>query len=221
MVNYALARHNMVESQVRPNGITDRRIIDAMATVKRENFVPTERKSIAYLDEDVLLKQAANSAPRYLIEPMALARIIHVAAIKPSDHVLVIGAGTGYGACVVASLAKSVVGLESEPNLAAEAISNTSEHLNVRIVQGPLAGGQEALGPYDVIVIEGRISEIPPQLFTQLRNYGRIVAAVGATDVSRIVIATLADGCQSSRSSYDVSVAELPGFEIATPAFIF
>ncbi len=113
MTNFAAARHNMVESQVRPNGITDHRIIDAMAQVKREDFVPAERKTIAYLDEDVQLKEG-----RFLIEPMAFARMIHLALIKPTDRVLVVGAGTGYGAKVISMLAKSVVALESDPDLA-------------------------------------------------------------------------------------------------------
>ena len=108
MTNFAAARHNMVESQVRPNGITDHRIIDAMAAVKREDFVPAERKTIAYLDEDVLLKDG-----RYLIEPMAFARMIHLALIRPTDRVLVVGAATGYGARIISMLAKSVVALES------------------------------------------------------------------------------------------------------------
>ncbi|MEP7173309.1 MAG: protein-L-isoaspartate O-methyltransferase [Aestuariivirga sp.] len=216
MTNFAAARHNMVESQVRPNGITDHRIIDAMAQVKREDFVPVERKTIAYLDEDVELKEG-----RFLIEPMAFARMIHLALIKPTDKVLVVGAGTGYGAKVIAMLAKSVVALESDPDLLALARGFLAGAGNVEVVEGSLAAGHGARAPYDVIIVEGRIAAVPESLFAQLANEGRIVAAVGNTDVSKMQIATLADGHRSSRSAFDVSIAPLPGFVVEKAAFVF
>lgn len=216
MTNFAAARHNMVESQVRPNGITDHRIIDAMAQVKREDFVPAERKTIAYLDEDVQLKEG-----RFLIEPMAFARMVHLALIKPTDKVLVVGAGTGYGARVIAMLAKSVVALESDPDLLALARGFLAGTGNVEVVEGSLAAGHAAGAPYDVIIVEGRIAAVPESLFAQLANEGRIVAAIGNTDVSKMQIATLADGHRSSRSVFDVSIAPLPGFVVEKAAFVF
>src|SRR5204863_6500274 len=171
MTNFAAARHNMVESQVRPNGITDHRIIDAMAQVKREDFVPAERKTIAYLDEDVQLKEG-----RFLIEPMAFARMIHLALIKPTDKVLVVGAGTGYGAKVISMLAKSVVALESDADLLALARGFLAGTGNVEVVEGGLAAGHAAGAPYDVIIVEGRITAVPESLFAQLANEGLVVA---------------------------------------------
>jgi protein-L-isoaspartate(D-aspartate) O-methyltransferase len=216
MKNFAAARHNMVESQVRPNGITDHRIIDAMAEVKREDFVPAERKTIAYLDEDVQLKGG-----RFLIEPMAFARMIHLALIKPTDRVLVVGAGTGYGAKVISMLAKSVVALESDSELAGLARGFLAGAGNVQVVEGSLAAGHAAGAPYDVIIVEGRIAAVPESLFAQLANEGRIVAAVGNRDVSKMQIATLAEGHRSSRSAFDVSVAPLPGFPVEKATFVF
>ncbi len=216
MTNFAAARLNMVESQVRPNGITDHRIIDAMAQVKREDFVPAGRKTIAYLDEDVQLKEG-----RFLIEPMAFARMIHLALIKPTDRVLVVGAGTGYGAKVIARLAKTVVALESDPELLALARGFLAGDGNVEVVEGGLAAGHGAGAPYDVVIVEGRIAAVPESLFAQLANEGRIVAAVGNTDVSKMQIATLTDGHRSSRSAFDVSIAPLPGFMVEKAAFVF
>jgi protein-L-isoaspartate(D-aspartate) O-methyltransferase len=221
MTNYAMARHNMVESQVRPNGITDHRIIDAMAAVKREDFVPDARKSIAYLDEDVLLKSGARGQARYLIEPMAFARMVHLATIKPTDSVLMIGVGSGYGAKVVAELAQTVVGLESDGELAQLATVRAADCANVRIVQGSLSAGHGSAGPYDVILIEGRIGQIPDGLFAQLKSGGRIVAAIGEGDVSKITVASLNDGHRSERSAFDVSIAPLPGFDVTRPEFVF
>ena len=216
MTNFAAARHNMVESQVRPNGITDHRIIDAMAQVKREDFVPAERKTIAYLDEDVQLKEG-----RFLIEPMAFARMIHLALIKPTDKVLVVGAGTGYGAKIISMLAKSVVALESDSELAGLARGFLAGAGNIEVVEGGLAEGHAAGAPYDVIIVEGRIAAVPESLFAQLANEGRIVAAVGNRDVSKMQIATLTDGHRSSRSAFDVSIAPLPGFPVEKAAFVF
>jgi protein-L-isoaspartate(D-aspartate) O-methyltransferase len=216
MTDFAAARHNMVESQVRPNGITDHRIIDAMAQVKREDFVPAERKTIAYLDDDVQLKEG-----RFLIEPMAFARMIHLALIKPTDKVLVVGAGTGYGARVIAMLAKSVVALESDAELVALARGFLAGATNIEVVEVSLAEGNAARAPYDVIIVEGRIAAVPESLFAQLANEGRIVAAVGNTDVSKMQITTLADGHRSSRFAFDVSIAPLPGFAPEKAAFVF
>lgn len=221
MTNFAAARHNMVESQVRPNGITDHRIIDAMAEVKREDFVPEPRKAIAYLDDDVLLKEGAAGEARYLIEPMAFARMIHLALIKPTDRVLVVGAGTGYGAKVISMLAKSVVALESEAELLGRARNFLAGSANAEVVGGSLAAGHAPGGPYDVIVIEGRIPAIPEKLFGQLANEGRIVAAVGNMDVSKIEVASQSDGHRSSRFAFDVSIAALPGFAVEKAAFVF
>src|SRR5512137_2367604 len=103
MTDFIAARLNMVESQVRPNGITDRRIIAAMERIPREIFVPESRRAVAYMDEDVPLDAA--QGPRALIEVMAFARMLQHALIKPTDRVLVVGAGTGYGAAVIATLA--------------------------------------------------------------------------------------------------------------------
>jgi protein-L-isoaspartate(D-aspartate) O-methyltransferase len=216
MTNFAAARHNMVESQVRPNGITDHRIIDAMAAMKREDFVPAERKTIAYLDEDVLLKDG-----RYLIEPMAFARMIHLALIKPTDRVLVVGAATGYGAKVISMLAQSVVAVESDGELADLARRNLADCNSVQVVEGPLAAGHAAGAPYDVIIVEGRIAAVPDSLFGQLANGGRIVAAVGNTNVSKMQVATVTDGHRSSRFAHDVSIAPLPGFPVEKTLFVF
>ena len=216
MTTFAAARHNMVESQVRPNGITDHRIIDAMARVKREDFVPADRKTLAYLDEDVLLKEG-----RYLIEPMAFARMAHLALIKPTDRALVVGAATGYGAKVISMLAQSVVALESDGDLAELARRNLTDCNTVTVVYGPLSEGHAAGAPYDIILVEGRIEAVPDSLFGQLANEGRIVAAIGNRDVSKMQVITMTDGHRSARFAHDVSISPLPGFSVAKAAFVF
>ena len=119
MNDFATARLNMVESQVRPNEVTDRRILIAMAEIPREAFVPTSMRSLAYMDEEILLLDASREAPaRHLMAPMPLARLIQLAEIEAGDLVLDVGCATGYSTAVLARLAESVVGVECEPALA-------------------------------------------------------------------------------------------------------
>lgn len=222
MTNYAAARSNMIESQVRPNGITDRRIIEAMEQVAREDFVPESRKPIAYVDEDVPLAPSDPSkGPRALIEVMAFARMLQQATVKPADKVMVVGAGTGYGAAVLSMLCGSVVAVECDAGLAAEARNNLVHQANVKIIEGRLEAGAKADGPYDVIILEGRVAEVPQALLSQLADGGRLVAVVGESDMARANVYTVSGTSVAVRGVFDASVAALPGFEKKKPAFVF
>src|SRR5215470_549615 len=112
MSSFDAARARMIESQLRPNKITDRRVLNAFATIRRELFVPEQLRHIAYIDEDLPLGRG-----RYLMEPMVAARLLQAAA-KPRDAALVVGAETGYEAALISVLARSVVALENDPELA-------------------------------------------------------------------------------------------------------
>lgn len=222
MTDFTTARLNMIESQVRPNGITDRRIIAAMEAIPRERFVPGSRSALAYVDEDVPL-EAADSAngPRALIEAMAFARMLQHATIRPGDKALVVGAGTGYGAAVIAAMADKVVALESDPALAAAARTNLAGFSNVILVDGPLEDGVSAEQPFDVIVLEGRVEEVPQSLLGQLAEGGRLVAVVGTPVVAKACVFTRSDAVFATRQVFDASITALPGFRKKTPAFVF
>ena len=222
MADFTAARLNMVESQVRPNGITDRRIIAAIESVPREAFVPESRRALAYMDEDVTLDPADKSAgPRALIEVMAFARMLQQAAIKPSDKVLIVGAETGYGAAVVSQMAASVVALECDAGLAQKARSNLSTAANVKVVEGPLAAGAAADQPFDVILLEGRAEEIPASFIDQLADDGRLVAVVGERETSQAFVYSRSGGAVAVREVFDASVTALPGLKKKKPAFVF
>lgn len=218
MIDFTVARLNMVESQVRPNGITDRRIIAAIETVPREDFVPESRRDVAYMDEDVPLEAQGRRA---LIEVMAFARMLQHAAIKPTDKVLLVGAGTGYGAAVVSQIGHSVVALECDPRLVHMARKNLAERPNVKLVEGSLAAGAPGEQPYDVIVLEGRAGEVPQALLGQLADGGRLVAVVGETETAQACVYSLSGGAIAVRQVFDASVAALPGLEKKKPAFVF
>ena len=222
MTDLTAARLNMIESQVRPNGITDRRIIAAMEGVPRELFVPESRRAVAYVDEDVPLDPAdAASGPRALIEAMAFARMLQHATIRPSDKLLLVGAGTGYGAAVASELAASVVALECDTGLAGEARKNLAAVANVKVVEGALANGVAAEQPFDVIVAEGRVEEVPQALLDQLADGGRLLAVVGEAEMAQACVYTKSGSAVAVRQVFDASVAALPGLKKRKPAFVF
>ena len=207
----------MIESQVRPNGITDRRIILAMSRLPREDFVPESCRAVAYMDEDVPLGVAG----RHLIEPMALARLVQLAEVKPGEKVLDVGAATGYGAAVLVDLAGHVVALEQDPQLVASARENLQGHSAVKVVEGKLDAGCASESPFDVIVIEGRVSDVPEELLQQLAPGGRLVAIIGETEMARARVHTSTAKGLAVRDAFDATVSALPGFEKKRPAFVF
>ena len=222
MTDFTAARLNMVESQVRPNGITDRRIIAAIESVPRENYVPEARRALAYMDEDVTLEAGDRTAGRRaLIEVMAFARMLQHASIKPSDKVLVVGAETGYGAAVISQMAATVVALESDAGLAAQAKSNLAGLANVRLVHGPLAAGVGPDQPFNVILLEGRAEEVPQALIDQLADDGRLVGVIGERETSHACVYSRAGGSVAVRQVFDASVTALPGMKKKRPAFVF
>ena len=122
MIDFAVVRRNMVESQIRPNKVTDPLLLAALLEIPREQFLPKSRRGVAYVDEDIEVGEG-----RYLMEPMVLARLLQAAEIKPTDIALDIGCATGYSTAVLARLANSVVALEADAELAALASENLIE----------------------------------------------------------------------------------------------
>lgn len=216
MMDFALARRNMVESQIRPNDVTDRELIAALMDVPRERFVPAAMRALAYIDEDVPLRDAsAEGGRRWLMEPMPFARLVQLAEIGQTDLVLDIGCATGYSTAVLARLAESVVGLESDPELASRAETQLVEAGvgNAAIVTGDLAEGYPSQAPYDVIILEGSVEQIPDAIFKQLRDGGRLVAAVTQGPIGKATLFRSIAGDVSPRVAFDINIQKLPGFD--------
>lgn len=175
MTDYDRARKVMVDNQLRTAGITDRRLLAAMGEVPRERFVPEVRRGLAYIDDAIPVGGA-----RKLGAPAPFAKLVQLAEIDGTDHVLDLGCGTGYSAMVLGRLGASVVAVESEPALAAEARFTLGAvgATNVTVVDGPLETAGKSKGPYDVIVIEGVVEQVADALFAQLKPEGRLVALV-------------------------------------------
>ena len=182
MIDHAVARHNMVSGQIRTNRVTDERLIEAMEEIPRELFVPRAKRGVAYVDEDVEI-----ASGRYLMEPMVLARLVQEAEITASDVVLDVGCGTGYASAVMARLAGTVIALDVDDTLAAEAEQALSAvgADNALVVTGPLADGFAEQAPYDVILVGGAVDHLPQALADQLAEGGRIVGVVRASVAPR------------------------------------
>jgi protein-L-isoaspartate(D-aspartate) O-methyltransferase len=192
-------------------------LLDALASVPRELFVPAPLRGVAYVDQDIPL-----GGGRFLMEPMILGRLLELAAVRPSDVALVVGAGVGYSAAVLSRIASRVVALEDDHELAQQAAPALRGlgAANVAVTEGHLADGAPRLAPFDVILFDGAVDRVPPAIIEQLAEGGRIVAVVKAAGIGRATLMTRQAGIMASRVAFDAGVSRLPGFEPAA-AFTF
>ena len=218
MIEFGAARAHMIESQLRPNKIIDARVLGAFAGIRRELFVPEHLRVVAYVDGGLPL-----GSGRYLMEPAVVARLLQAAAIERTDTVLIIGTGTGCEAALAAALARNVVALEEDPELARRARAALVEHsiASVSVVEGPLRRGYRPRAPYDVILCCGAVVEVPSEIDSQLAEGGRLLAVVkSATGIGRATLRKRTGGVMAQRVLFDAATPLLPGF-LPKPAFVF
>jgi protein-L-isoaspartate(D-aspartate) O-methyltransferase len=218
MTGYETARTCMIESQLRPNKVTDKRLLEAFFTIRRELFVPEHLQAVAYVDEDLPLGNG-----RHLMEPMVAARLLQAAVVERNDTALILGAGTGYEAALVAVLARGVVALEEDPELARRARAALVEHsiATVSVVEAPLSQGHKARAPYDVIFFSGAVAEVPTEIGSQLADGGRLMAVVkSGSGMGQATLTTRIDGGMARRVLFDAAIPLLPGF-FPKPVFAF
>lgn len=217
-MDFAVARRNMVESQLRTNKITDENLLSAMRDVPRELFVPAQRRDLAYIDEDILVTN-----DRYMMEPMVLGRLLQNLQIQDSDSVLVVGSGTGYSAAVASEVAASVFALESDATLSSLANQTLTDMAmdNVVVVDGTLTEGYPSQSPYNVILVDGAVEELPAALLEQLAEGGRLATVVIDEErIGRAMLYWKQRGVVSHRPLFDANVKLLPGFE-KSKGFVF
>jgi len=223
MVDVAEQRANMVENQVRPSDVTDRRILSAMQEIPRERFVPPQLVSLAYIDEDVPLNTAAQGAEsRWLMAPRVLAKLLQLAEIGEEDQVLDVGVGTGYSAALLGKMASSVIALECDAALAKEATTALKALAigNVEVVTGDLAAGCPDRAPFDVIILGGSIDVPPDALLDQLKDGGRLVTVVRQDRLGKAAIWRRLGRSFDRWIAFDAAAKPLPGFQPA-PEFVF
>ncbi len=204
----AARRRTMVENQLRPSNVTDPRVLEAMASVPRPPFLPAQLKAVAYNDDDIQLPDG-----RFLIEPLVLARMLEVAACDGGGTALVVGCETGYAAVVASRLAATVFALVEPTHVdEVERRAAALDADNVFAVPGadPLAG-HPTKGPYDVILLVGRVPEIPDALTDQLAEGGRLVAVVGDARMGRGTVVHRVHGHDGRRALFDAAIPPLRG----------
>ena len=228
MIDFEAARATMVESQLRTDRVTDRRILAAFAALPRESFVPAAKRDLAYSDAALEVWPSLDGGPaRYLLPPVVLARLIQLASVEAKDSVLDIGCAAGYSTAILSHLAQVVTAVEAEPELAAAA-RETLQALglsDVAVVHGEHARGAPNAGPFDVILLNGSVPEIPESLLAQLKDGGRLVAIVangpqGPPRQSKACLFVKVDGEASGLPHFDANAKPLPGFSFS-PTFTF
>jgi len=210
MQDFSLARRTMVDNQLRPEGVTDRGVLAAMGSVAREDFVPESARALAYFDRPLRIAEG-----RAMMPPAALGRLLSELAPEPGERALVVGSGTGYAAAVLGQVGLDVVALEADPTLAAAASANGLE-----TVVGGLADGWSKGAPYDLLLLDGAVEEVPAALVKQLRDGGRLGGAIIDRGITRLVIGRVSGGALGLSTLADADVDPLPGFE-RPPAFTF
>ena len=212
MADFAALRQTMIDTQLRTNKVTNAQVLAAMGDIPREMFVPEDRASLAYIDEDIRIGKS-----RCMLEPMILARMIQATEVGPEDVVLDVASGAGYSAAVLGRIARAVVAVESDTELAGAASTRITKLGldNVVVEIGPINAGWSDQALYDVILVNGSCGEISAAIFSQLAEGGRLCAIMrcaGGTGMAKLFVKS--GGVVSSRGLFDASVPALPEFDL-------
>jgi protein-L-isoaspartate(D-aspartate) O-methyltransferase len=200
--DFVAARRAMIENQLRPQGVTDPRVLAAMGSLPRERFVADDARALAYSDRSVAVGEG-----RFLPAPAVLGLLLTQMIPEPGERALVVGAGSGYAAAVLAHIGLDVTALEEDRSLAARA-----GELGVEVVEGPLTAGHKRGAPYNLILIDGAVEHLPDPLVQQLVDGGRLGAALVERGITRLIVGRKAAGGFGYLSIGDAGVAALPGF---------
>ncbi len=206
-------RNAMVAGQLRVSKVNDARVLTAIAAVPREDFLPKSKAALAYLDEDIDIGNG-----RALIQPLVFARLLDAADIASTAHVLDIGCGSGYSTAVLVRLAASVVAVECDAGLAEQARQALAG--SAKMVVGPLTAGSPENGPYETIILNGAVTNIPETLISQLKIGGTMVGVKIDAGVGRAFVGRKTATGFGTEAFMDAMVRILPGFA-ATTSFTF
>jgi protein-L-isoaspartate(D-aspartate) O-methyltransferase len=209
MTDFAARRRTMVDTQIRPSDVTKFPIIDAMLTVRRENFVPDSQREAAYVEELIDLGNG-----RYMLEPRTLAKILDVLNISNDEAVLDIAPAMGYSTAIAARMAELVVAVEDDEDLAAEAqtILMDADADNAIVHVGPLEQGATEHGPYDVIMVQGGVEQIPDGLIDQLKDHGRIACVFMEGALGTVRVGHKSNGRVTWRHAFNANAPVLAAF---------
>ena len=210
MSDYATRRTMMVDTQIRPSDVTKFPIIDAMLSVPREAFVPPSLREAAYMGENLDL-----GGGRVMLEPRTLAKMLDALDVQNDELVLDLGAGLGYSSAVIARMAQAVVAVEDDVDRIADAQTILAEHGadNVVLHEGSLVDGAAEHGPFDVIVVQGAVGQVPQAITDQLKDGGRIACLFAEDALGVARIGYKIDGDLNWRFAFNAGAPVLAGFE--------
>lgn len=209
MSDFSARRTMMVDTQVRPNDVTKFPVIEAMLAIPREEFVPASRRAVAYSGENVEIAK-----DRVLLEARTLAKMVDALDIQPTHLVLDLACGYGYSSAVIARMAEAVVAIEDDADMVAEAERRLAETnvFNVAVLQAELAAGAPKQGPYDAILIEGAVEEVPSAILDQLKEGGHIAALFSEGSLGIVRIGHRLNGRVNWRFAFHAHAPVLKGF---------
>ena len=202
VLDFDAARESMVDTQLRPEGVSYPPVVEAMAAVRREQFVADGARPLAYIDRSVPMGDG-----RLMSGPVVLGKLLSEMTPLQGERALVVGCGTGYSCAILAAIGCDVTGLECSPALAERARSN-----GIRVVEGPLEDGHSKGAPYQLILIDGAIEYIPPKIIAQLTPHGRLGTALIDRGICRLAVGRRAGEGFGLHTLADAGAAALPGF---------
>ena len=217
MFDYAAARQHMIDSQIRTNDVTDPAILAAFRAIPREAFVPVAKRALSYSDVHIETDEG-----RYIMRPRDYSKLLEAADIASTDIVLDIACGRGYSTAVLAGLCDTVVGLEDSEervNQATDLITKAGI-TNAAVVKGDIKSGAREHGPFDVIVVNGSVSDVPTTWLDQLANGGRLLAVIQDGPIGRATVFNRSGDAVGERVVFDASVPALPSL-VRAPEFTF
>jgi protein-L-isoaspartate(D-aspartate) O-methyltransferase len=213
-MNYEQARFNMIEQQIRPWEVLDPHVLELLAVMRREDFVPLAHKALAFVDMEIPLREGGAHG-QVMLSPKVEARVLQDLQVHKHEKVLEIGTGSGYMAALLAHRAQRVISFEMVEELAGMARANLQRAgvYNVDVRQGDGAQGSAAEGPFDVIVLSGSVASVPQHLLAQLKVGGRLCAIVGFEPMMRATIVTkVSDSAYRTTQPWDTVAPRLLGF---------
>ena len=200
--DFAAARAAMIDSQLRPQGVSDPAVLVAMGRIERESFLPSHTRPLAYVDRAVAI-----GTGRFLVAPTVLGQLLTQMVPQRGQKALVVGAGTGYSAAVLKAMGLDVTAIESDPELAAQARAQ-----QIDVSEASLDAGANDGAPYEQILIDGAVEYIPDAIVAQLADGGRLGTAIIDRGVTRLVVGRKVGGAFGYLSIGDAGVPALPGF---------